>query len=288
VVRYLLRSIKPQPALLCINVPTMTTEQGTYILESEEETSRLSNQHDVIKDEAGGLVLAPLDLSSRTLRILDSATADGTWIRDLAQQYQDLPHEFIGTDIDASNWPKDAPPRQTYQNQDITKPWPAEWKESFDFVHQRLALAAGGPIQKQIVSNLGITISFTGSRIVQAFANHEPGDLVKPGGFIQLIEASNETLDTHGPAFRNFVTIIKSIYTVFHGSLNLIQDIPEWLKEAGFVDVQYRDIDTKLGARNPNPHLAKQGVYSTTVAARGLAQFASSESCISTISLGPN
>ncbi|CAI6341166.1 unnamed protein product [Periconia digitata] len=137
----------------------------------------------------------------------------------------------------------------------MTKPWPVEWKESFDFVHQRLALAAGGPMQKDIVNILG--------------------GLVKPGGWIQLIEASNEELPSHGPAFKNFVTIIKSIYTVFRGSLNLIEDIPAWLKEAGFVDVEYKDIDTKLGALNPNPQLAKQGVYSTTVAAKGLAHFAS-------------
>lgn len=133
----------------------MTTEQGDYILQSEDETKRLATQHYVIKDEAGGLILAPLDLSAKPLRILDSATADGTWIRDLAQQYSGVPHEFIGTDIDTSAWPKDPPPHQTYQIQDITKPWPAEWKESFDFVHQRLALAAGGPMQKQIIGHLG-------------------------------------------------------------------------------------------------------------------------------------
>ncbi|KAL1592632.1 hypothetical protein SLS60_011048 [Paraconiothyrium brasiliense] len=233
----------------------MTTEQGDYILQSGDETKRLATQHYVIKDEAGGLILAPLDLSTKPLRILDSATADGTWIRDLAQQYSGVPHEFIGTDIDTSAWPRDPPSHQTYQIQDITKPWPAEWKEGFDFVHQRLALAAGGPIQKHIVSHLG--------------------DLVKPGGWIQLIEASNETHESHGPAFRNFVTIIKSIYTVFNGSLKLCEEIPVWLKEAGFVDIGYRDIDTKLGALNPDPVLAKQGVYSTTIAARGLVHFGS-------------
>lgn len=54
----------------------MTTESGEYILESEEEMSRLSNQHGVIKAEMGRLILAPIDLS-KPLRILDSATADG-------------------------------------------------------------------------------------------------------------------------------------------------------------------------------------------------------------------
>lgn len=48
-----------------------------YFLASDDEISRLSNQHNVIKDAMGGLLLAPIDLSAKPLRILDSATADG-------------------------------------------------------------------------------------------------------------------------------------------------------------------------------------------------------------------
>jgi len=58
----------------------MPAPKTDYILESDDEVKRLTNQHDVIKDEMGpqGLVLAPIDLSGEPLRILDSATADGT------------------------------------------------------------------------------------------------------------------------------------------------------------------------------------------------------------------
>jgi hypothetical protein len=48
-----------------------------YFMASDDEISRLSNQHNVIKDAMGGLLLAPIDLSAKPLRILDSATADG-------------------------------------------------------------------------------------------------------------------------------------------------------------------------------------------------------------------
>jgi hypothetical protein len=64
----------------------MTTEETGYFLESEQETNRLANQHNVIKDEMGGLVLAPLDLST-PLRILDSATADGMYLLLLDTSY---------------------------------------------------------------------------------------------------------------------------------------------------------------------------------------------------------
>lgn len=55
-------------------------EESQYILSGNiSETTRLRLQHDVIKDAMGGqLVLAPADLSRSGLRILDSATADGT------------------------------------------------------------------------------------------------------------------------------------------------------------------------------------------------------------------
>lgn len=168
-----------------------------------------------------------------------------------------MPHEFVGTDIDPSNFPKRPATHQTYQAQDITKPWPAEWKESFDLVHQRLALVAGGPIQKQCVSNLGA--------------------MVKPGGWIQLIEATNEPHESHGPAFRNFLTIMNGLFSHFKSSPNLDKELPEWLCELGFMDVGYKDLHLKLGALHSNPQLAKQGVYSTTIAARGLAQYVSSK-----------
>ena len=48
-----------------------------YILESDNEMSRLSNQHEVIKDAMGGLLQMPIDYSKGPLRILDSGTADG-------------------------------------------------------------------------------------------------------------------------------------------------------------------------------------------------------------------
>ncbi|KAF2686128.1 hypothetical protein K458DRAFT_387139 [Lentithecium fluviatile CBS 122367] len=213
----------------------MTTKGSTYILESEEEIIRLSNQHDLIKDEAEGLVLAPINLAAKPLRILNSATADGTWIRDLTQDYAAMPHDFVGTDIDSSNEPKNPVSHQTYQIQDIQSP----------------GLPTGGPMQKQIVST--------------------PDDLVKPGGWIQLIEATNESHESHGLA----VAIVGGIYSAFSSSLKLTKELLEWLKELGFEDVQYHDIDTKLGPLNPNLHLAKQGVYSTAVTAKSVAYYGS-------------
>lgn len=54
------------------------TPDNDYILHSETETARLALQHQVIKDAMNGqLVLAPIDLYTARLTILDSCTADG-------------------------------------------------------------------------------------------------------------------------------------------------------------------------------------------------------------------
>ena len=46
-------------------------------MHDNDEIERLSEQHGVIEDAMGGLLLAPLDLSRAGMRILDSGTADG-------------------------------------------------------------------------------------------------------------------------------------------------------------------------------------------------------------------
>jgi hypothetical protein len=59
--------------------PIQPSEAG-YFMAAPEESSRLENQHFVIKDAMGGnLLLSPIDLSIGPLRILDSATADGKY-----------------------------------------------------------------------------------------------------------------------------------------------------------------------------------------------------------------
>jgi hypothetical protein len=51
---------------------------GRYFLpRNVEEAERMQNQHEWLKGCANGLVLAPIDLGRRGMRVLDSATADG-------------------------------------------------------------------------------------------------------------------------------------------------------------------------------------------------------------------
>ncbi|KAH6657436.1 hypothetical protein BKA67DRAFT_555263 [Truncatella angustata] len=228
--------------------------EHAYPLGNDLEAKRLRNQHDVIKDAMGGLVLAPVDFSASPLKILDSATADGTWIRDLAAAYPDVKHEFIGIDINPAEFPAEPPGGTTYQVHDINKPWPEEWAGHFDFVHQRLVLVSAGARQEQ--------------------ALHSLGALVKPGGWIQVIEATNELPEGCGPVMHAFVDVMNGVFKFMDADLKLTDQIPGWLKGAGFVDIQDRNVPLKFGAQNPDATLAGQGVFSTSAAAGGLGKFA--------------
>jgi len=247
----------------------MVDEEIGYPLESDEEVGRLSNQHEVIKDEMGKLVLAPIDLS-RPLRILDSVwhTAyvqgcgsdkayPGTWIFDLTAFTIPTQHDFVGTDIDPTHFPIEKSSQQSFFVKDINKPWPEEWKESFDLVHQRLVLNGAGHLQREAVDRLLA--------------------LVKPGGWVQLMETTNHVPASNGPAMRSFDTLMTGVFSWMGSSLSLADDLPAWLQDAGFLDVEHRVVEMRLGRMNSNVHLAKKGTYSCIVAARWLSEFAKSK-----------
>ncbi|KAH6669782.1 hypothetical protein B0J14DRAFT_565564 [Halenospora varia] len=204
--------------------PIQPSDVG-YIMATDEEMSRLENQHFVIKDAMGGsLLLQPIDLSVGPLRILDSATADGTWIRDLTADGVQPGTEFVGTDTDPRKFPENPPTAGT----------------------------------KQMVG----TIS----------------ELVKPGGWVQLIEATNDlSVAKEGIAMWNFIQLILDLYAFMGVPEKMADQLKPWLEESGFANVQERTIDCQIGVSNPNPDLARNGVFSMNVAVTGLVGFGSTE-----------
>lgn len=75
---------------------------------------------------------------------------------------------LIGTDIGEDRFPDPPRPGITMQVQDINKPWPESWNNTFDFVHQTLVLFQAGAKQRDAINSLA--------------------KLVKPGGYIELME----------------------------------------------------------------------------------------------------
>jgi ubiquinone/menaquinone biosynthesis C-methylase UbiE len=94
----------------------------------------------MVKIAMGGkLVLAPIDLVRSGLRVLDSATADGYWLVDLASSISQTA-TLIGTDLHPQHFITNLPKNISLSTHSIFDTWPVPFQNSFDLVHQRFVL----------------------------------------------------------------------------------------------------------------------------------------------------
>lgn len=154
-----------------------------------------------------------------------------------------------------AKFPKDSLPSSIYlQIQSITEPWPEEWKGTFDLVQQRLTLGACGTFPHgQAVKNLA--------------------ELVKPGGWIQLIEPDQTCGVKDGPAMNDFITLVTWVFDMMGGGARYAYDIKQWLQEAGLVNVKELSIPLFLGASVSDKGLAERTARSTADAMLPLLKY---------------
>ncbi|TVY27399.1 Methyltransferase [Lachnellula hyalina] len=219
-------------------------------------SKRLLDQHTVVIQALGGsLVLAPIDLSKSNLKILDSATADGHWLHELATSHATSHgNRYIGTDINTGFFPKSHGPQYQFYKHNMANAWPLEEHSTFDLVHQRLSLPGAAPASlSQAVQNL--------------FA------LVKPGGWIQLVEAEQVAPDS-GPVFLEFLELVRAVFDTTGAGWKYAGEMRGWLETAGAVDIEEISVDMALGATNKNRELIEIGASSTAGAMTGLIMHA--------------
>ncbi|KAI0392800.1 S-adenosyl-L-methionine-dependent methyltransferase [Xylariaceae sp. FL0594] len=234
-------------------------EKTYYPLDNDQEARRLADQHDLLKFFMGGrLIVAPIDLSQQNLRVLDSGTADGKWLLDLATSLSSPKGStLVGTDVSSARFPTGTLPSPadiSFAKQDIRVPWPENWKHSFDLVHQRLVLTGAGPDV---------------SRIVHLLLGN-----VASGGWIQLTEAAQVIGKYDGPAMRNFLALMGELMRAMGTGDAFANELEQWVRDAGFVNVQSRDFPYDLGAKIDDLELREKSVRSTCTAVAGLVQWA--------------
>ncbi|KAF2093934.1 hypothetical protein NA57DRAFT_47434 [Rhizodiscina lignyota] len=219
----------------------MAEEQSEYLLgATDDEVRRLTIQQSIIKHGMGGkLILAPVDLSQSNLAILDSACADGLWLRDVSSQLK-TPYKLVGADLMPQFFPKSTPPELKLIQHDFTNPWPAELHNSFDLVHQRLALAGAR------------------SASVEDSVKMLP-TLLKPGGWVQLGELDLTEDPVDGDAAK---ALYRTMRTLFEkGESGNAHSCPGtmagWLKEAGLIDVREEIVRIPVGKRVKDGEMAK-------------------------------
>jgi len=194
------------------------------------EYSRLRMQHEMIKIAMGGkLVLAPIDFVRSGLRVLDSATADGYWLEDLASSISQTA-TLIGTDLHPQHFVTNLPKNISLSTHSIFDTWPVPFQNSFDLVHQRFVL----PICSDEASV---------DAVKKLFA------CVKQGGYIQLHDGDMEEI-AEGPqhkAMMRFRDMMQKAWTMLGFNLSPGPKLAGWLKDAGAVDIEETILVHKCG-----------------------------------------
>ncbi|KAJ0414064.1 hypothetical protein BJY00DRAFT_321355 [Aspergillus carlsbadensis] len=208
----------------------------------EPELSRL-RALDATYDDAleGQLVISPIDLAEPGKRILDSGTADGTWLRNLRSKLS-VQHEYYGSDVEGELFPAD-PDGITYFAHSFKDPWPEQYLGTFDLVHIRGSLAGSAPEgPTPVIRNLTA--------------------LLKPGGWVQLMEMNGFSPPPNGPAMTDFAKMASEMFTGI-GVGDFANDNKRILEEVGFQNVQEKRVLVKLG-KQAKPELFEKSIHGVT------------------------
>jgi SAM-dependent methyltransferase len=192
----------------------------------------------------GKLLYCPVDVTQPNLRILDSATAEGTWLIDLAHSVPSSA-ALYGTDIAPQHFvPEKERPSNVYLSaHSIFDPWPADFQSSFDIVHQRFVLTVGSDETAQEAVKLLFSC-------------------VKPGGWIELHEGNMLSIQ-EGPehaAFMKFRDMMVNAWAAIGNQPSPGSFLVPWLRRAGAVDVQEDVQKIKVGAASEDKEQGERAV----------------------------
>ncbi|KLO08431.1 S-adenosyl-L-methionine-dependent methyltransferase [Schizopora paradoxa] len=192
---------------------------ANYILpRNEKEFERLNFQHKYLTKAAcdGRLVFDKSIKFAEKCSVLDSGTGTGIWAIDLANGMSDSV-EIHASDISGDNFVPNPPSNVHFTLASVTS-LPAEWSNKFDFVNQRLLVAA-----------------LLASEWPKALA--EIYRVVKPGGAIQLMEADFRFPTPETPVQVQVRDLLWKSFESLGLDMTISGNLPTMLKDAGFVDI---------------------------------------------------
>lgn len=187
------------------------------------ESSRLDFQHHLLQYLLGNHFVAPLEPGIHD--ILDVGSGTGRWGHDMARL---LPHSrVIGLDIEAAPvHTLPAPTNYRFIQGDLLKGLPFE-SMSFDFVHQRLLVAAIPSRQwLQVISELV--------------------RVTRPGGWIEVLEVG-DTFEQAGPQTQRLMNWCGKAMQQKGFDLALMSHLDELLSQTGGCQVQQRTLRVPIG-----------------------------------------
>ncbi|KAK3948125.1 S-adenosyl-L-methionine-dependent methyltransferase [Pseudoneurospora amorphoporcata] len=204
----------------------------------------------------GGLHLAPLEDDIQNA--VDIGTGSGLWAIDFADRYPNC--NVVGTDISPIQ-PSWVPPNLRFEIDDATKEWTFK-EDFFDFIHIMFLNGCCGN---------------------WADIYKEAYRCCKPGGWIEHYDVSplvlsddgtvleGSAMDQYGKVFREAGKKVGiDTCTADNGTME------NGIKEAGFVNVQVKDIKLPISPWPKDPKMKEIGLYTyatMTTDVEGLVQF---------------
>lgn len=153
----------------------------------------------------------------RSLTALTGKNQTGAWVMDLAESVPSSV-ELYGSDVSSYHFPRAHPANVHFVEASSTK-FPEDWTGKFDVVNQRLLVAALRTEEWPVVLSDVLRV-------------------LKPGGYAQFAEMDcKETFVNGGPACRRYLELCEKIYEKQRLFLDVAQQIPHILEEAGFTGI---------------------------------------------------
>ncbi|KAJ7685451.1 S-adenosyl-L-methionine-dependent methyltransferase [Mycena polygramma] len=183
------------------------------------ERQRLLLQHHTLKSLfENRILLAPVSLD-RSDKMLEIGTGPGLWVMDFATTL-DPSVPIVAVDIESRLFPT-APPKNIEFRVESVMNLPAEWSDTFSFVHQRLLILALQEPQWH--------------KDVQEIYR-----VLRPGGWVQLAECTpwHEGKYPGKPCMEKLTAIYRRVAEARGLYVDCAYHIPKMLEEAGFVEIQ--------------------------------------------------
>ncbi|KAF9071782.1 S-adenosyl-L-methionine-dependent methyltransferase [Rhodocollybia butyracea] len=187
---------------------------------TEDEQERLNWQNQFLTKTVceGKLISAPTTLDPGD-EVLESATGTGIWLLSVAREVH--PHvSLTGIDINPQFFPTQHSPNITFSVHSVTN-LPDSWTGRFKLANQRLLVGA-------------LTFEQWGVALSELYR------VLKPGGWVQLLETSPETTAYSGPNMKRLMDVSVALYASKGLVSDLNETINQRLEHAGFINVHKR------------------------------------------------
>ncbi|KLO06587.1 hypothetical protein SCHPADRAFT_923144 [Schizopora paradoxa] len=170
-------------------------------------------QHEVLKKICEGRTVFPPLSKGHAYFILDSGVGSASWLLEAAEHFS--PSAILhGIDIERRLFPPEHPSNVSFSLNSITS-LPLQWTGKFDFVHQRLLIAA-------LRKDEWVTAISSMHRIL------------RPGGWIQLGEVGSWHA---GPVTKKQIQLIQTLFESRQLVLDVSKDLRKLVEQGNFTNV---------------------------------------------------